>query len=262
VPEVLLRFGVRDQDRARIEAFSKMLPAVILSGPPGVAVTGGRPQAQEVVAYWPALLPRDLVRPTLVTAAGERTLDWPTPLVDMGKPAPLAPDLWPQARPADEGAEPDAAITVRLSELAHARSGDKGDMANIGLIARSPELYPWLAATLTAEVVKQRFTGICHGEVTRHEVPNLWALNFLLDRSLGGGGTVSLRLDAQGKTLSHALLAMEVTVPRALLEAARDGDDAYRAGQGLPKLRRPKGRATTRRAPARKPSTRKPAGES
>ena len=69
VPEVLLRFGVRDRDKARVEAFSKMVPAVILSGPPGVAVTGGRPQAQEVVAYWPALVPRDLVRPALVTVS-------------------------------------------------------------------------------------------------------------------------------------------------------------------------------------------------
>ena len=107
-------------------------------------------------------------------------------------------------------------------------------MANIGVIARSPEVYPWLVATLTAKLVKQYFTGICHGEVTRHEVPNLSALNFLLDESLGGGGTVSLRLDAQGKTMSHALLAMEVTVPRALLEAAQRGDDAYRAEHGLP----------------------------
>ncbi|MEQ1831486.1 MAG: acyclic terpene utilization AtuA family protein [Candidatus Eisenbacteria bacterium] len=227
VPEVLLRFGVRDHDRAKIEAFSKMLPAVILSGPPGVAVTGGRPQAQEVVAYWPALLPRDLVRPTLVTAAGERELDWPTPLLDMGTPAPLPATNWPRAEGSHES------LTVTLSHLAHARSGDKGDMANIGLIARSPEVYPWLVAHMTSERVKRHFDGICHGTVTRHEVPNLTALNFLLDESLGGGGTVSLRLDAQGKTLSHALLSMEVTVPRALVEAAERGDNAYRAEQGL-----------------------------
>src|SRR5262249_21965802 len=80
-PEVLLRLSARDRDRAKIEAFSKMVPAVILSGPPGVAVTGGRPQAQEVVAYWPALVPRDRVPPALITAAGERALEWPTPLV-------------------------------------------------------------------------------------------------------------------------------------------------------------------------------------
>ena len=80
-PEVLLRLSVRDPDKKKIEQFSKMVPAVILSGPPGVAVTGGRPQAQEVVAYWPALVPRDRVKPSVVTRDGERTLEWPTPLV-------------------------------------------------------------------------------------------------------------------------------------------------------------------------------------
>lgn len=219
-PEVLLRLSVRDDDRAKIEAFSKMVPAVILSGPPGVAVTGGRPQAQEVVAYWPALVPRDLVRPRLVTAAGERALDWPTPLVPAPKPAPLAKEAWPRAKGAA------GSVRVPLSALAHGRSGDKGDTANVGVVARSPEIYPWLARTFTAAVVKRRFKGICLGKVERHEVPNLWALNFLLHESLGGGGTVSLRLDAQGKTLSHALLAMEVRAPRALLAAARRGDAA------------------------------------
>jgi len=246
-PEVLLRLGVRDHDRARIEAFSKMVPAVILSGPPGVAVTGGRPQAQEVVAYWPALVPRDQVRPTLITAAGERTLEWPTPLVPMREPDALEPS----AAPAPSGDGEDDLLEVPLAELAHARSGDKGDTCNIGVIARAPEVYPWLVRELTAERVKQRFEGICLGAVERHEVPNLAALNFLLAESLGGGGTVSLRLDAQGKTLSHALLAMPVRAPRSLLEAARRGDNAHRKLLGLrakPAIRR-RPRARRRAAP-------------
>ena len=226
--EVLLRLSVRDADRGKIEAFSKMVPAVILSGPPGVAVTGGRPQAQEVVAYWPALVPRDLVRPTLVTKSGEQALDWPTPLVKPGAPVELESPAWP--KPAAGG---DETVTVPLSELAHARSGDKGDTANIGVIARAPEIYPWLVATLTAERVKSNFTGICRGGVERHEVPNLWALNFLLGESLGGGGTVSLRLDAQGKTLSHALLAMRVQASRSLVACARRGDDEHRGLLGV-----------------------------
>ena len=97
-PEVLLRLSVRDRDRAKIEAFSRLVPAVILSGPPGVAVTGGRPQAQEVVAYWPALIPRDRARPSLVTRDGERTLDWPTPLLAPVKPAVLPRPTWPKAK--------------------------------------------------------------------------------------------------------------------------------------------------------------------
>ena len=241
-PEILLRLGVRDHDRQKIEAFSKMVPAVILSGPPGVAVTGGRPQAQEVVAYWPALVPRELVRPALVTAAGERTLDWPTPLVPAREPDAIELPPWPVS-----AGEPGDLVEVRLAELAHARSGDKGDMANIGVIARAPEIYPWLVATLTPERVKTYFAGICEGEVERHEVPNLTALNFLLGASLGGGGTVSLRLDAQGKTLSHALLAMTVSAPRALLECARRGDNEHRTLLGLKPLPAPRRRAPRKR---------------
>ena len=233
-PEILLRLSVRDPDKAKIERFAKMVPAVILSGPPGVAVTGGRPQAQEVVAYWPALVPRERVKPVLATREGERTLEWPTPIAAARKPAPLPRESWPRAKGAAR------AVEVPLAALAHARSGDKGDTCNIGVIARAPEIYPWLKRTLTETRVKQRFKGICRGRVERFEVPNLWALNFLLHESLGGGGTVSLRLDAQGKTLSHALLAMPVRAPRALVEAAARADrgGALDGSKRTPRARR------------------------
>jgi hypothetical protein len=103
-------------------------------------------------------------------------------------------------------------VKVQLTKLAHARSGDKGDTANVGLIALRDELYPILVREVTAERVKQHFKGICQGEVERFELPNLGALNFLLHESLGGGGTVSLMTDAQGKTFSTALLRMEIEV--------------------------------------------------
>lgn len=106
---------------------------------------------------------------------------------------------------------------VKLVELAHARSGDKGDTANVGLIARKPEYFPALVAQVTAERVKQHFEGICLGDVVRFELPNLAALNFLLHRSLDGGGTLSLKADAQGKTYSAALLRMEIEIDDALL---------------------------------------------
>jgi hypothetical protein len=99
---------------------------------------------------------------------------------------------------------------IQLVKLAHARSGDKGDTANIGLIALSDEIYPLLVREVTAERVKQHFKGICKGEVERFELPNLGALNFLLHESLGGGGTLSLMTDAQGKTFSTALLRMGI----------------------------------------------------
>ena len=105
---------------------------------------------------------------------------------------------------------------VQLLSLAHARSGDKGDAGNVGVIARRPEYYPIIAAALTIERVKEHFTGNCHGPVERFELPNLHALNFLLHNTLGGGGTVSLKLDAQGKTLSSAMLRMMIDVPEDL----------------------------------------------
>jgi hypothetical protein len=103
-------------------------------------------------------------------------------------------------------------VKVQLVKLAHARSGDKGDTANVGLIALRDETYPILVREVSAERVKQHFHGICRGDVERFELPNLGALNFLLHESLGGGGTLSLMTDAQGKTFSTALLRMEIEI--------------------------------------------------
>jgi hypothetical protein len=103
-------------------------------------------------------------------------------------------------------------VRKRLIELAHARSGDKGDTANIGVIARRPEYYPILVRELTTDRVARHFAGMITGGVERYELPNLHALNFLLRGALGGGGTLSLKTDAQGKTLSTALLRMEIEV--------------------------------------------------
>ncbi len=109
-------------------------------------------------------------------------------------------------------------MKVQLIKIAHARSGDKGDTANIGLIALKPEYYPLLVEKVTAERVKEHFAGICKGKVERFELPNLGALNFLLHEALGGGGTITLKHDAQGKTLSTALLRMEIDLPDDLVE--------------------------------------------
>ena len=103
-------------------------------------------------------------------------------------------------------------MRIKLLKLAHARSGDKGDTANVGLIALKEEYYPLLVREVTAERVKHHFKGICKGAVERFELPNLAALNFLLHESLGGGGTLSLMTDAQGKTFSTALLRMYIDI--------------------------------------------------
>ncbi len=99
---------------------------------------------------------------------------------------------------------------IRLLDISHARSGDKGNTANIGLIALEERYYPLLVREVTAERVEAHFKEICFGKVERFELPNIGALNFLLHDALDGGGTVSLRSDAQGKTFSAALLRMEI----------------------------------------------------
>ncbi len=103
-------------------------------------------------------------------------------------------------------------VRIPLIEIAHARSGDKGNTANIGLIAIHDRHYPVLLREVTADRVKRHFGKLCTGRVERFELPNIGALNFLLRGALGGGGTLSMRADAQGKTLGAALLRMEVEI--------------------------------------------------
>ena len=103
-------------------------------------------------------------------------------------------------------------MKITLLDIAHGRSGDKGDAANIGIIAYDDKGFEIIKAHLTAKKVKKHFEGICFGEVERFELPNIRALNFLLHNTLGGGGTVSLKHDAQGKTLAAALLRMELDI--------------------------------------------------
>lgn len=110
---------------------------------------------------------------------------------------------------------------AKLIDIAHGRSGDKGDGSNVGIIARHPDVYPFLKEKLTADVVKEHMKHICKGDVDRYEMPNIGALNFVLHQSLGGGGTVSLKLDAQGKTHASQLLRMEMDVPQELIEKVR-----------------------------------------
>ena len=112
-------------------------------------------------------------------------------------------------------------MRVRLLDIAHARSGDKGDTANVGVIALRPEWYAILERYLTRDRVAQHFAGVIEGGVERYELPNLKALNFLLHGALDGGGTLSLKTDAQGKVFSTALLRMEIDVPDAEARASQ-----------------------------------------
>jgi hypothetical protein len=215
--EVLLQFSARDLDRAKIEThFAPMVVGRLLGSVPGFTIPSdqGRPRASEVVGHWPALISRDRVQCRV--QVGDDTY-----LVANDACAYSAIPDGPGQREAASfsgvGAAGGETVTVPLLRLCLGRSGDKGDTANIGVIARSPAIYEWILHNLTADVVKQHFKGVCLGEVERFALDNLQAMNFLLHESLGGGGTLSLRFDAQGKTFAQFLLGMAVEVPLSLL---------------------------------------------
>ncbi|HPI32308.1 MAG TPA: DUF1446 domain-containing protein, partial [candidate division Zixibacteria bacterium] len=217
--EVLLRFSVRDRDYEKVRDFGKALPTLILSGPPGMAVTtGGRPKPSSVVAYWPALIHRSRVKAKVLVVGTNRQESFHEITFPVRVPSPAAdtpagpPRRAPGRKPAGR------AVEVRLEEICYARSGDKGDTCNVGVLARSPEIYDWIAEHLTAARVQEFFAGITRGRVKRYELDNLGGLNFLLEETLGGGGTRSLMIDPQGKTLAQALLQMRLRVPQSLLK--------------------------------------------
>lgn len=218
-PEILLRLGARDREKEKLEEFARVFTALILSSVSGVAIVGSRPRIQEVVAYWPCLIPAHFVTPEVHLLRSGRVFH--VPWKDASQPfVPQDDSISSAYSPkGDKQSQPPDTANVPLRQICYARSGDKGDICNIGLVARSEPAYEWIRKTVTAEKVKSYFGEITRGPVKRYEIPNLWALNFLLYESLGGGGTVSLRIDPQGKTLSEALLEMIIPVPKELLAA-------------------------------------------
>jgi hypothetical protein len=203
-----LRLAVRDADRENVEAFSRRFASYALSGPPGLTIPGGgRPPVVEAVGFWPARIARDSVVPWL--RIGEERIAYDESLVRPGGAEIEA------SRVADLSEEevPATGRPVPLVSLAFARSGDKGDNANIGVAARSEGAYRALARVLTPELVRSVFATECDGEVRRFELPNLLAFNFVLTRALGGGGTLSLRSDPQGKLFAQKLLSALIEAP-------------------------------------------------
>ena len=214
--EILVQLAVRDTDADKINnRFGVQVVPRVLGSVPGITYLAdqGRPRASDVVGYWPALIGRERVPMRVVVGDDEVDVPHPPRVTASSRPPFMPLDV--QGAEAAPGGSP---VRLPLSRLCLARSGDKGDTANIGVIARSPAVYQWMLGELTPAFVKERFAGMAKGDVERHEVPNLLACNFLLHESLGGGGTLSLLVDAQGKTYAQYLLAAEVEVDESLLE--------------------------------------------
>jgi hypothetical protein len=210
--EVMLKVGVRHPLKDALELFSReVAPMALMSAPAITGFTGGRPKVQPVVRLFSCLVPKSQLAVS----------------IDMGTQKVAAPTLAgvpfdAGALPAVDGPLPAAdafargSRTVPLVQLAWGRSGDKGDSANIGLIARKPEYLPFIRAAITEQAVARWFAHLVRGEVRRYDLPGTHALNFTLQEALGGGGIASVRMDPQAKAYAQMLLDHPVAIPAEL----------------------------------------------
>ncbi|MBC5762833.1 acyclic terpene utilization AtuA family protein [Ramlibacter albus] len=210
--EVMLKVGVRHPLKDALELFSReVAPMALMSAPAITGFTGGRPKVQPVVRLFSCLVPKSRLAVS----------------IDMGAQIVAAPPLggvpFDSAALRDVGGPlPDANAFARgsrdvpLAQLAWGRSGDKGDSANIGIIARRPAYLPFIRAAITEQAVARWFAHLARGAVRRYDLPGIHAINFTLQEALGGGGIASVRMDSQGKAYAQMLLDHPVTIPADL----------------------------------------------
>jgi hypothetical protein len=213
--EVLLRLVVVHSDRKALDIFARELGSVGISFAPGTTgIYSGRPKPTPQIRLFTLFIDKGMLsRPTVSLGAERFEVEIPPGLtLDADAVAP-AVELMPDDPPTGE-----AALAVPLMRLALARSGDKGDSANIAIIARDPDYVPTLRREVTAERMAEHFRDLVSGPVQRFEAPGLHAFNFILQEALGGGGMASLRIDPQGKAYGQMALEMMVRVPANLLK--------------------------------------------
>jgi hypothetical protein len=212
--EVVLKIAAKHPQSSALDLLLREATSTGTSMSPGITGMGGnRPKVAPVVRLFSFLAAvRDI--PVRVHMAGE-AVDVAPPIGGDGAGPPSEPHR------VEEPVDLADTIAIPLVRLAWGRSGDKGDNANIGVIARRPDYLPWIRRALSEETVARRFAHLCEGEVTRFDVPGIQGLNFLLTRALGGGGIASLRNDPQGKGYAQILLDQPVRISRAI--AVRDG---------------------------------------
>lgn len=205
VREAVLQVGVMHPQREALELFAREIAPAGTSWSPGTTGAGGRPSPAPCIRQFAFLIDKGFVQPQLQFAGEVRAVRVP------GGQTPVPP---PDATPAVDAILPRPDWPhVPLLQLAWARSGDKGDHSDIGVIARRPEWLPWLRGQLTPERVKEWLGHLVRGQVERYDLPGLHAMNFLCTEALDGGGMASLRNDPLGKGMAQILLAMPVAVP-------------------------------------------------
>ena len=215
--EVMVKIAVHHDSREAAEVFAREIAPAVTGMAPGVTgIFGGRPRVSPVVRLHSFLIDKGLVPASV--AAGGKTIEIPAHVPYM--PAER-PELGPTAGGAGLPDPSEPSIPVPLVKLALARSGDKGDSANIGVIARHPDFVPVLRARLTEDAVARYFGHVLDGPVRRYELPGIQAFNFMLHEALGGGGIASLRMDPQAKAFAQMLLDIEIAVPESLARGHR-----------------------------------------
>jgi len=211
--EVVVKIGVRHAEKRALVLFSREIAQAATAMAPGLTgYVGGRPQVHPLIRLFSFMIPADRIQPRVVMGDDEQEVETAPTAAPSAEPEPHRP-------PAPDG-QPDA--SVPLIALACARSGDKGNHANIGVIARRSEYLPWIAASLSEAAVAECFAHVLEGEVRRWYLPGINALNFLLSDSLGGGGMASLRMDPQGKAFAQMLLDWPIAVPQAIADDLAD----------------------------------------
>jgi hypothetical protein len=218
--EVILKIAVAHSNEQALELFAREIFPSATSMAQGITgFAGGRPTVQPIVRLASCLVPKERV-PVMVEMKDAQGA--PVCLRIESAPAVAPGPASPATYPAGTAAAPgEPTVTVPLVRLAHGRSGDKGDTANIGVLARRPEFVPLLAAQLTAATVRVYLSHLVEGEVVRYDWPGLNGWNFVLHRALGGGGVASLRYDPQGKSYAQILMDLPVRVPEAWVRAGR-----------------------------------------
>jgi hypothetical protein len=204
--EAVMWLAVAHPDKRALELFAREIAPAGTSWAPGTTGAAGRPGVAPAIKQFAFLLDKERVTATL-TMSGEAPVPVPVP-PGCADPTPVAAQYGPLGKLDDAGF-----VEVPLIALAYARSGDKGDTSNIGVIARRPEFLPFLRAQLTPQRVASHLAHLVKGTVTRYDLPGIDALNFVCEQALGGGGMASLRNDPLGKAMGQVLLAMPVRVP-------------------------------------------------
>ncbi|MDP7427165.1 MAG: DUF1446 domain-containing protein [Alphaproteobacteria bacterium] len=211
--EIVLKVSARHDQKEALDLYSLEIAQAALGAAPGISVfQPGRARPQPVIRLFSFLIDKAAV-PVEVDVEGESR---PSELATDGG---FDPASLPDQTPALPESDPEDPVTVPLIALAYGRSGDKGNHANIGLVARDPEFLPWINRAVTEAAVAEYFEHYLEGNVVRYQLPGIHGLNYMLLDALGGGGIASLRTDPQGKAYAQMLLDLPVSVPRALAEA-------------------------------------------